>query len=62
MQDIEKKNKKVRQIMEENRRKQKIIEDKKDEIKRLTLDLERYKEKAFERDKAVSKNAEFVTR
>lgn len=54
--------KKFNQIMEENKRKQKIIDDKNKEITKLKDDVEKYRGKALERDQFHNKNKELVTK
>lgn len=48
--------------MEENKRKQKIIEDKNKEIERLKEEAEKFRAKAMERDHFHNKNKELVTK
>lgn len=54
--------KKFNTIMEENKRKQKIIEDKNKEIERLKEEAEKFRAKAMERDHFHNKNKELVTK
>lgn len=59
---LEQKLKKYQEITIENKRKQKIIQDKTAEVIKLRDEVEQYKEKAKERDQIYNKNKELVTR
>ena len=48
--------------MEENKRKQKLIEDKNKELAKLKEESEKYRSKAMERDHIHNKNKELVTK
>lgn len=54
--------KKYNQLVEESKRKQKIIEDKNKELAKLKEESENYRVKANERDAAHNKNKELVTK
>jgi hypothetical protein len=54
--------KKFNDIVNENKRKQKILEDKIKELQKLKEEVIQYKDKANERDSVYNKNKDLVTK
>lgn len=59
---LELKMKKYNEVVAENKRKQKIMQDKLAETSKMREEVELYKEKAKERDAVYNKNKELVTK
>lgn len=59
---LELKMKKYNEVVAENKRKQKIMQDKLGELDKVREEVELYKEKAKERDAVYNKNKELVTK